>query len=172
MVFDFFTLKSSHWTTAASNHQKTKIWHPPKKRFLHSLRSDFHELLFGIFFSDTSPFMEDLPTCIFSCQIASSHGWKPKKYPVWKGSSSEPTLLIFQELEPLIDGLINYYLFKNSLSQMEGYFTLLVTGGPTLYWYLLNQRHFSTEIHRLGAHFSCIFDDGILQNLEAVILKV
>ena len=55
---------------------------------------------------------------------------------------------------------------------MESYFTLLVTGGPTLYWYLLNQRHFSTEIHRLGAHFSCIFDDGILQNLEAVILKV
>ena len=50
---------------------------------------------------------------------------------------------------------------------MESYFTLLVTGGPTL-----NQRHFSTEIHRLGAHFSCIFDDGILQNLEAVILKV
>lgn len=93
-------------------HQKTKTW-PPQKRFLLSLRSDFHELFFGIFFSDTSPFMEDLPTlhlqlpncCLFHFSFfffnASSHGWKPKKYPVWKGSSSEPTLLIFQELEPL-----------------------------------------------------------------------
>lgn len=91
-------------------HQKTKIWTPQKKissQFKVWLsRTSFWHFLFGYFpVHGRSPNLHlQLPNC---CLF---HGWKPKKYPVWKGSSSEPTLLILQELEPLIDGLINGYL--------------------------------------------------------------